>query len=621
MWREHRCWSLQAQMRLWRMFALLIGKLSGRLMLSRLNRANRSGGGDIAKRILASGFGVLATLALASRAVPAPPQQPSAAPGAAKNVAALPPDAPGVPQRMRLMSQDQYVNSLAYIFGPDLPVDARFATPQRVDGLDANSAAFAGVTAAQLGRYQRTAFAVSRAVVDPQHRDFLIACKPKDERAADAACATKFLAMTGRLLYRRPLSQEKLAAVVAEANAGADKLGSFYLGVAAALEGMLFSPEVLFVTDSYETDPNNKSKQRLDSYSLAQRLSFFLWDAAPDDALLKAAETGEIQTTKGRARIVDMMLASPRLEAGMRAFFDDMMGFDDFNNLAKDGTIYPDFISLTAADAREQTLRTIIDHLLIKQRDYRDLYTTRNTFISPALAPIYGLPVAQDWTGWVPYQFPDDSERAGIVTDVSFLALHSHPGRSSPTLRGKALREVLLCETVPKAPGNVDFSKVENPDVTLPTMRQRLTAHRSNPVCAGCHRLTDPIGLSLENFDGAGQFRTTEKGAPIDASGSLDGESFNNPIGLAHALHDDPALPTCLVRRMYSYATGGPTTSDDAPVLNYLNASFAAHGYRVPDLVRTIALSPTFAEVVPPASPAPVQKTAAAATTVSVNGP
>ena len=540
-------------------------------------------------------------------------------PGAAKKVVAFPDGARGAPQRMRLMTQDQYVNSLAYIFGPDLPIDARFAPPQRIDGLDANSAASAGVTTAQLGRYQRTAFSVSRAVVDVQHRDFLVPCKPTDERAADATCATKFLAATGRLLYRKPLSQEKLAAVVAEANAGADKLGSFYLGLAAALEGMLFSPEVLFVTDSYEADPSHPGKQRLDSYSLTQRLSFFLWDAAPDDALLKAAQTGEIQTAKGRARIVDMMLASPRLEAGMRAFFDDMMGFDDFNNLAKDGTIYPDFISTTAADAREQTLRTIIDHLIIKKLDYRDLYTTRNTFISPALAPIYGLPVAQDGTGWVPYQFPENSARAGILTDVSFLALHSHPGRSSPTLRGKALREVLLCETVPKAPGNVDFSKVENPDPTLRTMRQRLTAHRSNPVCAGCHRLTDPIGLSLENFDGAGQFRMTEKGAPIDASGSLDGESFSNPAGLAHALHDDPALPTCLVRRVYSYATGGPPTAEDAPVLNYFNASFAAHGYRLPDLLRTIALSPAFAEVVPAAPPAPMQKTAAAASTVTAN--
>jgi hypothetical protein len=519
------------------------------------------------------------------------------------------------------MTQDEYLNSLAYIFGPYLRVDARFAPPTRVDGLLANSAASAGVTTAQLERYQHTAISVSTAVVDPEHRDFLIPCKPKDEKAADSACATQFLAATGRLLYRKPLSQAKLAAVVAEADAGANHLKSFYAGLAGALEGLLISPEVLFITDSSEPDPGSKGRQRLDAYSLAQRLSLFLWDAAPDDALIKAAETDEIQTPKGRARIVDRMLASPRLEVGMRAFFDDMMGFDDFSTLAKDPSIYASFIDATAADAREQTLRTIIDQLITKNGDYRDLYTTRDTFMSPALATIYGVSVTPDWTGWMPYRFPEDSARAGILTHVSFLALHSHPGRSSPTVRGKALRELLLCQRVPSPPPNVDFSKVENPDPTLKTMRQRLTAHRSNPVCAGCHRITDPIGLSLENFDGAGQYRVSEKGAPIDASGSLDGLVFSDPVGLAHALHDDPALPACLVRRIYSYATGKPTTAKDAPVLNYLNASFAAHGYRLPDLLRTITESPVFAEVVPPeaVTPAPTQKTAAAASAVTAN--
>src|SRR5262249_53882505 len=127
----------------------------------------------------------------------------------------------------------------------------------------------------------------------------------------------------------------KLAFVVGEANTGAEKVKNFYAGLSAALEGMLLSPEVLFITDHYEKDPKNKGKYRLDAYSLAQRLSFFLWNAAPDDGVIHAAETGDIQTPKGRERVVNMMLASPRLEVGMRAFFDDMMGFDDFSTLAK----------------------------------------------------------------------------------------------------------------------------------------------------------------------------------------------------------------------------------------------------------------------------------------------
>ena len=180
--------------------------------------------------------------------------------------------------------------------------------------------------------------------------------------------------------------------------------------------------------------------------------------------------------------------------------------------------------------------------------------------------------------GWVPYEFPPDSPRVGLLTQISFLAVHSHPGRSSPTLRGKALRELLLCQKVPSPPANVDFSIVEDPKANFHTARERLTAHRSNPVCAGCHRITDPMGLALENFDGAGQYRETEKGAPIDASGSLDGHDLKDVAGLEEALHDHPSLPQCLVKRAYSYGIGGPLSSGDAAELTYLDAAFRGIG-------------------------------------------
>jgi hypothetical protein len=305
---------------------------------------------------------------------------------------------------------------------------------------------------------------------------------------------------------------------------------------------------------------------------------------------------------------VEMMLASPRLENGVRAFFDDMLAFDQFDSLAKDSMAYPKASGAVLSDAREQTLRTAYDHLIVRDRDYRDLFTTRDTFMSPALATIYNVPTVPGWTS---YSFPEDSPRAGIEHHISFLTLHSHPGRSSPTLRGKALRERLLCQVVPPPPPNVDFSAVEDPDANLRTARERLTAHRSNPVCAGCHKITDPIGLAMENFDGAGQFRTSEGGATIDASGSLDGREFTDPRGLAQAIHDHPQLPTCLVKRMYSYGVGSATTDADKPQLEYLSKRFEGSGYRVRELLRAITMSPAFGNIVePPAKPAPAVKTA-----------
>ena len=264
----------------------------------------------------------------------------------------------------------------------------------------------------------------------------------------------------------------------------------------------------------------------------------------------------------------------------MRAFFEDMLGFDDLASLSKDAHIYPVFSGVTLQDAREQTLRTLFDQLVTRKMDYRDLFTTRDTFISPTLAALLQVPAPP---GWSAYTSPEGSPRVGLLTQISFLSGHAHPGRSSPTLRGKALRELLLCQKVPRPPPNVDFSIVENPNSTLKTARERLTAHRANPVCAGCHKLTDPIGLALENFDGAGQFRETERGAPIDTSGSLDGREFTDAIGLGQALHDHPALPACLVQRVYSYATGSPVAANDKPVVQQLTKGFAETGYRLPD--------------------------------------
>lgn len=520
-------------------------------------------------------------------------------------------------ERVRLISQEQYFATITDMFGTDMRIPAQFPPLIRTDGLLASGAESAGVTATGLEQYQQAAAVLAARIVDPAHRDFLIPCRPASPSAADAACARRFLKTTGRLLYRGRLDDAELARLVERAGKAADQLKDFYAGLSIALEGMLISPHFLFIVDTSQPDPGHLGRRRLDGYSIASRLSFFLWNSAPDDALLKSAEKGELYTPLGRARAVDRLLASPRTEAGVRAFFDDMLAFDDFDNLAKDPAIYPAFTGATALDAREQTLRTIVDLLLVKKADYRDLYTTRSTFISPALAALYRVPSAPTWE---PYEFPADSPRVGLLTQISFLAVHAHPGRSSATLRGKALRETLLCQKVPRPPSNVDFSIVEDPNAHFHTARERLTAHRSNPVCAGCHKIMDPIGLGLENFDGAGAFRVAERGMVIDPSGTLDGHTFSDPIGLSKALHDHPALPTCLVKRIYAYGVGGSLSPNDGPALAYFNARFREQGYRLPDLLRTIALSNAFSEVAEKHNSPPGLKTAAVSSSAAAIG-
>lgn len=538
---------------------------------------------------------------------------PTAMASATKPAAVLPADAASA-ARMRLLSQEQFTNTLAYVFGPDISISSHFAPFRRTDGLLSSGAAAAGVTIGQMQEFQRTAGAIAAAVVSPANRGFLVPCEPRRQDAADARCAARFLGPVARLLQRRAPTSEQQAALVATANEAALRLHDFHAGLAVALEGLLLSPETLFIIERSEPDPQRPGLRRLDAYSLASRLSFFLWNAGPDEALLKAAERGELHDPEGLSRTLDRMLASPRLETGMRAFFDDLLRFDDLAVVAKDPNIYPAFSGETVEDAREQTLRTVVDHLLVRQRDYRDLFTTPHTFISPSLAVLYGVPAPP---GWTPYTSPAGSQRVGLLTQISFLAGHAHPGRSSATLRGKALREKLLCQQVPRPPPNVDFSIVENPDSKLRTARERLAAHRSNPLCAGCHKITDPIGLALEHFDGAGQYRETEEGAPIDATGTLDGKAFEDVPGLATVLRDNPLLPACLVKRVYSYGTGGPAVAADKPVLAWLGERFAEKGYRLPDLLRTIATSQPFSVV----SDAAVAAAAATPPAVAHSGP
>ena len=515
--------------------------------------------------------------------------------------------------RARLLTGEQYANTISQVFGADISDGLLPPMPPmaRTDGLLASGAAFAGLTSDQISQIQQAAAAVAAKVVDEEHRDFLIPCRPETPDEADPACAGLFLAETGRLLYRRPLDDTRLGELVAIAAYATEQTDDFYDGLAPALEAMLISPEFVFIVDRAEPDPARLGERRLDGYSLAARLSYFLWNGPPDEALLQAAENGELHRREGRARAVERLLSSPRLEAGMRAFFDDMLAFDEFNSLAKDPLVYPMVTGTTLLDAREQTLRTLVDHLLTRQADYRELFTTRKTFMSPSLAVVYGTPAAP---GWEPFEFDEDSPRIGLLTQVSFLAGNSHAVRSSPTLRGKALRERLLCQKVPEPPPDVDFSALEEAEHAA-TARERLAVHNTNPSCAGCHLVTDSMGLSLENFDGAGRFRATENGVRLDVSGELDGIFYDDIPGLASAMRDHPKLSACLINRLYAYGTGGPVTLRyDRDILKWFENRFAGNGYRLPALLRDLTLSQAFSTVRPDESPVIIGATTGAAT-------
>jgi Protein of unknown function (DUF1588)/Protein of unknown function (DUF1592)/Protein of unknown function (DUF1595)/Protein of unknown function (DUF1585) len=510
------------------------------------------------------------------------------------------PSVPPQPLALRLISESQYIDTISNIFGADIAPKVRFAPVKRVDGLVGVGASSAILTSGGLDPLESTARSVAAQVVDPAHRPFLVPCEPENPKAADARCASAFFRKVGRLLYRRPLSDDELAKIVDAAGRAVGPAGDFYDGLSYALSGMLVSPEFLFIRENAEPDPSRSGAWRLDGYSKASRLSFLLWNAAPDDALLTAAEKGELGTQGGLRRQIDRMIASPLYQDGVRAFFTDFFVLENFDTLAKDPVIYPAFTLKAVEEAREQILRTVVDHLVTQHKDYRDLFMTRRTFLSSDLAVLYRVPVDLGSQGWMPYEFSSDDPRAGLLTQVGFLAQYAHPGRNSATRRGRAIREVLLCQKVPDPPPNVDFSKFEDPKNPLPTTRERLKVHREDPVCAGCHALTDPIGLGLDNFDGAGQYRAAENGARIDPSGTLDGMAFKDAVDLGNAVRNNPSLKSCIVERLYAYSVGRKVTTGELPLLNYYESILDKRGYRFDEMLRRIVLDKSFFTVKPP---------------------
>jgi Protein of unknown function (DUF1592)/Protein of unknown function (DUF1588)/Protein of unknown function (DUF1595)/Protein of unknown function (DUF1585)/Protein of unknown function (DUF1587) len=508
---------------------------------------------------------------------------------------------------LRRITETQYRHTIADVFGPSIKVNARFEPEQRVDRLLAIGSAQLSLTSSGFEQYFVLASSISGQVLEEQKRTASVPCKPADPTRADGACARLFIEKYGERLFRRPLTKSETLARLRTASTGAKQSNDFYAGLKLALTSLLLAPEFLFRVETAEPDPGHPGQYRLDGYTKAARLSFLLWDSAPDQELLAAARSGAIHTEAGLKQQLSRMVSSPRFEDGVRAFFTDVLQLDGIENLVKDPAIYPKFNQSVSDSAKEQTLRTAIDLLVRKKRDYRDLFTSNDTFINRPLASVYRIPFPSS-SDWAPYTFPQSSERSGILTQVSFLSLFAHPGTSSPTKRGIKVYEIFMCQPTPDPPADVDFSRVQ--DSSKGTVRARLLDHMQNVGCAVCHRRTDPPGLALEHFDGLGQLRTTENGTTIDVSAGINGVKFEGAQGLGQFLHDDPRVPECLVRNVYAYGVGRET--DEPDYLPDQTKAFAGNGYRLPDLVVQIASSREFFKVVIPSGAERVSSTAAA---------
>ena len=499
---------------------------------------------------------------------------------------------------LRRLTETQYRNSIADIFGPGIVVQGKFEPDRRIAGLLAAGSASLSISPSGFEAYAKMADGIARQVVDEKNRAKLLPCAPKSATTPDRDCAGQIMSQYGMRLFRRPLTAEEMKARLDAAEAATKISNNFYTGIRYSLTTLLSAPDFLFRAEFAEPEGKDYT---LDGYSRAARLSYMLWDTTPDAELLDAARSGTLDTDAGVKSQVSRLMASPRLERGLRTFFSDFLELDTIDTISKDPTIYPKFNDDIVSSAREETLRTVIDLTLKKDGDFRDIFTTRKTFINRPLAWIYDVPYNLNGA-WMPYEFREGDGRSGILTDVSMLSMFSHPGRSSPTKRGVALMDIFLCEPTPTPPANVDFSIVNGTkDPTLRTVRERLMAHATTPTCASCHTHSDPIGLTLEQFDSIGERRLMDDGRDIDVSAVIAKKQFAGAAGLGQYLHDNPKTSACFVRKLYAYGVGADSEDVEKGAIQPFVDGFSTGGYRLASLLRSMVTSPQFFTAPPPA--------------------
>ncbi|MCA9643978.1 MAG: DUF1592 domain-containing protein [Myxococcales bacterium] len=494
------------------------------------------------------------------------------------------------PVTLKRLTQAQYKNAIHALLGAEIVVPSALEPDSEAGGFLNVGGSIASISSRGVEQYERAAYDIAEQAMEPgAERDALVPCAPAAN--VDDSCASAFVSSFGRKLWRRSLSQAEVDRYVAIASEAGRQLGDFYDGLEFAMAGLLQSPDFLFRVELGEADPGSSFK-RYTSTEMASRLAFFLWNSTPDDDLLDAGERGDLLDESQIDAQVDRMLASPQARSGVRNFFSELYGLQGLDDLVKDTTIFTSHSADLGPDAREETLRLIEYMVFDEDADYRDLFTTRKTFLNRRLAALYSVP-APSIDGFALTELPKDGPRRGLLGQASVLAMHSHPTNTSATLRGKFVRTVLLCGEIPPPPANVDTSLPEA-SASAPTLRDRIQDHLSVPVCASCHRAMDPIGLALEKFDGIGKFRTLEANTPIDASGELDGTPFKDAVGLGEAIANHPNLGRCLTQKLYRYAKASVEREGEDGEVVRLTEAFLLSNFRIKVLLREIAKSDGF---------------------------
>jgi hypothetical protein len=432
-------------------------------------------------------------------------------------------------------------------------------------------------------------------VSETPSRRAIFTCRPATA-PQQATCAHGIIERLATQAYRRPATEKDTAALMALYQKGAAD-GGFENGVRLAIEGILASPRFVFRFEERPPTARDGRGYALTDVDLASRLSFFLWASAPDDTLRRLAAEGRLSNQAVLEQQVRRMLADPRAEVLSTRFASQWLRLQDLDKLNPDVRYYPDFDEQLKQSMRRET-ELFFANLVRENRSVLDVFGADYTFVDERLARHYRMPgvVGSEFRR---VTYPDDRRR-GILGHGSVLTLTSHADRTSPVLRGKWVMEVLLGTPPPAPPPNVpDLDATPDAeDGRLRTVRERMEQHRANPACNSCHRMIDPIGLSLDNFDVTGAWRIRDNGTPVDAASTFyDGTALAGPADLRRALlaRTDVLVQT-FAENLMTYALGRRLAAADMPAVRALVRDAAADDHRLSAFVLGVVRTTAFRE-------------------------
>jgi hypothetical protein len=410
--------------------------------------------------------------------------------------------------------------------------------------------------------------------------------------ADEEACAQKILSDLLRRAYRRPVTAANLDKTMKFYRQGR-KEGDFDAGIEMALSAMLVNPQFLF---RVEQDPKGlapKTAYRVSDIDLASRLSFFLWSSIPDDELLDLAEGNELHQPEVFAKQVRRMLADERSRSLATSFAVQWLHLRNLESITPDLRLFPDFDDNLRKAFREET-ELFVESVFRDDRSVLDLLQADYTFLNERLARHYGVPHVYG-NRFRLVELGADRQRGGLLRQGSILTVTSYATRTSPVIRGKWVLENMLGSPPPPPPANVPALKETTVAASLP-IRERLAEHRASASCASCHRLIDPVGFALEQYDAVGRWRTLDEGRPVDAAGGLpDGSEFEGVVGLEKALLHRPELfVRTLIEKLFIFALGRAPEEADAPAIRRIVRDARANNYRFSSLIVGLTTSVPF---------------------------